>query len=183
MSNGIVRFSVLQRILHWLMAVMVLAMLFIGVAMVSTLGPAFQPLERIHRPLGIAILALVLIRLAVRWRQGKPPLPQPLPAVQAAAAHLSHWLLYGLLLVMPLIGWGMLSGGGYPIVLWGPVHLPPILPHLDWLHADLLRAHILLAYLFFAVILMHVAGALYHALIRRDGVLEAMASLKRGRTD
>jgi cytochrome b561 len=181
MSNQLARFSVSQRILHWLMAVMVLTMLFIGVTMVSTVGPAYLTLVDIHKPLGIAIFALVLIRLAVRWRRGAPPLPQELPPVQEAAAHLSHWLLYALLLLMPLIGWGMLSAGGYPIVLWGPVHLPPILPHLDWLHADLLRAHMLLAYLFFAVILMHVSAALFHALIRRDGVFETMASLKRGR--
>lgn len=171
-------FSALQRILHWLMAIMVLAMLFIGVAMVSTVGPAFIGLIDIHKPLGIAILVLVPVRIAVRWRLGAPPLPRELPPAQAAAAHLSHWGLYALLLVMPLIGWGMLSAGGYPIVLWGPLHLPPILPHDDALYAVLRRSHTLLAYLFFAVILMHFAAALYHALVRRDGVFESMATLR-----
>jgi cytochrome b561 len=181
MSDQPVRFSTLQRFLHWLMAVMVLAMLFIGVAMVSTVGPAFLTLIDIHKPLGIAILALVLVRLVVRWRLGAPPLPRAMPPAQAAAAHLSHWLLYALLLLMPLIGWGMLSAGGYPIVLWGPVHLPAVLPHDDALYAVLRRSHTLLAYLFFAVILMHFAAALYHALVRRDGVFESMASPRAGR--
>ena len=181
MSDQPVRFSVLQRILHWLIAIMVLAMLFIGVAMVSIVGPAFITLVDIHKPLGVAIFALVLIRLVVRLRRGAPPLPADLSPVQSTAAHLSHLLLYALLVLMPLIGWGMLSAGGYPVVLSSGVQLPSILPHLDWLHADLRRAHTLLAYLLFAVILMHVAAALFHGLIRRDGVLESMASVKRER--
>jgi cytochrome b561 len=96
------------------------------------------------------------------------------------AAKLSHVLLYALLIVMPLVGWGMLSAGGYPIVLYGPVHLPKILPHDDQLHANLLMAHIVLAYIFFATILLHVGAALFHALIRRDGVFRAMAGIGPG---
>jgi cytochrome b561 len=170
-------FSGLQRVLHWLMAVMVLAMLFIGVSMVSTLKPAFLTLISIHKPLGIAILVLALLRLGVRWRLGAPPLPDDLPRVQAFAAKLSHIALYALLIVMPLIGWGLLSAGGYPIVLYGPLHLPQILPHDDQLHAILLTTHITLAYTFFVLILLHVAAALSHALIRRDGIFGAMAGI------
>jgi cytochrome b561 len=171
------RFSGLQRILHWLMAVMVLTMLFIGVSMVSTLEPRFLTLISIHKPLGIAILALALIRLSVRLRLGAPPLPPELPRAQALAAKLSHVVLYALLIMMPLIGWGMLSAGGYPVVLYGPLHLPEILPHDDHLHAILRMAHTVLAFIFFATILLHVAAALFHALIRRDGVFRAMAGI------
>ena len=173
------QFSPLQRVLHWLMAAMVLAMLFIGVAMVSTLKPRFLTLIAIHKPLGIAILVLVVLRLGARWRYGAPALPADLPAIQAIGAKLSHVALYGLLIAMPLIGWGMLSAGGYPIVLWGSIHLPPILPHDDQLHAILRAAHTVLAYLFFATILLHLAAALFHALIRRDGVFYAMAGFGR----
>jgi len=175
MTTGRDRFSLLQRILHWLMAIMVLTMLFIGVAMVSTLRPRFLTLIAIHKPLGIAILALALLRLGVRLKLGAPPLPGDLPALQAIAAKLSHVVLYALLIAMPLIGWGMLSAGGYPIVLYGSFHLPQILPHSDLLHAILRTAHTVLAFLFFATILLHVAAALFHALIRRDGVFRAMA--------
>jgi cytochrome b561 len=73
------RFTPLQRVLPWLMAAMVLAMLFIGIGMVSTLQPRFLVLIAIHKPLGIAILALALLRLAVRLRRGAPPLPADLP--------------------------------------------------------------------------------------------------------
>jgi cytochrome b561 len=171
------RFSGLQRLLHWLMAIMVLAMLFIGVSMVSTLKPRFLTMIAIHKPLGIAILALAVLRLGVRFGLGAPPLPDDLPRVQALAAKLSHVALYALLIAMPLVGWGMLSAGGYPVVLFGSVHLPEILPHDDRLHAILRMAHTVLAYLFFATILLHVAAALFHALIRRDGVFRAMAGI------
>jgi cytochrome b561 len=175
MRTGRDAFSGMQRVLHWLMAIMVLAMLFIGVSMVSTLRPRFLTLISIHKPLGIAILALAMLRLGVRLRLGAPPLPDDLPWAQALAAKLSHFLLYALLIAMPLVGWGMLSAGGYPIVLYGSLHLPAILPHDDQLHAILRTTHTVLAYIFFATILLHVAAALFHALIRRDGVFRAMA--------
>ena len=170
-------FSGTQRVLHWLMAIMVLAMLFIGVSMVSTLQPRFLTLISIHKPLGIAILALAVLRLGVRLRLGAPALPSDLPRTQALAAKLSHFVLYALLLAMPLVGWGMLSAGGYPVVLYGSLHLPAIMPHDDQLHATLLTTHMVLAYMFFATILLHVAAALFHALIRRDGVFRAMAGI------
>jgi len=84
------RFSPLQRLLHWVMAVCILAMLFIGVGMLSTVKPKYLTLVSIHKPLGIAILVLALIRLAVRLRYGAPPLPPDLPEPMTLAAKLSH---------------------------------------------------------------------------------------------
>lgn len=168
-------FSPLQRVLHWLLAILVIAMLFIGVTMVSTLKPRFLTLIAIHKPLGIAILVLALLRLGVRFRRGAPPLPGDLTLTQVLAAKLSHVALYALLIAMPLIGWAMLSAGGYPIVLFGSFHLPAIMPHDDRLYSVLRAAHILLAYTLFAAILLHIAAALFHALIRRDGVFRTMA--------
>jgi cytochrome b561 len=175
MSVGHARFSLLQRSLHWLMAICILSMLFIGVGMVSTVMPKYLTLVSIHKPLGIAILVLALIRLAVRLRYGAPPLPADLPEPMKLAAQLSHYALYALMIAMPLIGWGMLSAAAYPVVLYGGVHLPAILPQSDGLHTLLWNAHFYLAFAFFALILMHLAAALFHALVRRDGVFDAMA--------
>jgi cytochrome b561 len=172
------RFTPLQRLLHWLMAVCILAMLFIGVGMVSTVMPKYLTLVSIHRPLGIAILLLALIRLVVRLRDGAPPLPADLPAPMKLGAELSHYALYALMIGMPLIGWAMLSAAAYPVVLFGDVHLPAILPQNDRLHALLWDAHYYLAFAFMALILLHVAAALFHALIRRDGVFAAMAPVR-----
>lgn len=70
----------------------------------------------------------------------------------------------------------MLSAGGYPIVLYGPLHLPSILPQNATVYAALRGLHTVLAYLLFVTFLAHLAAALFHGLIRRDGVLESMAS-------
>jgi len=180
MNATLGRFTLAQRALHWLMAICILAMLFIGVGMVSTITPRYLTLVSIHRPLGIAILILALVRLAMRLRYGAPALPADLPEPMKLAAHLSHYAFYLLMIGMPLIGWGMLSAAAYPIVLFAGVRLPPILPQSDSLHALLWSAHFYLAFAFFALILLHVAAALFHALIRRDGVFEAMASVSTG---
>ncbi len=169
------KFTVLQRLLHWLMAACILAMLFIGVGMMSTSMPKYVPLLATHKTLGITILVLALIRLGVRARYGTPLLPADLPAPMRLAAHLSHYALYALMIGMPLIGWAMLSAGAYPVVLYGNLRLPAILPQSDSLHALLWNAHYYLAFAFFAVVLLHLAAALFHALVRRDGVFESMA--------
>jgi cytochrome b561 len=173
------RFTPLQRALHWLMALCILAMFFIGVGMVSTIAPKYLPLIATHKSLGAIIFILALIRLAVRWRYGAPPLPADLPAPMKLAAELSHYILYTLMIAMPLLGWGMLSAANYPVVLFGGWHLPMILPQSDSLHTELWNAHHYLAFVFFAIVLMHLAAALFHALVRHDGVFEAMAPVLR----
>jgi len=171
------RFTPFQRVLHWVTAACVLAMLFIGVGMVSTVMPKYLTLVSIHKPLGVAILVLMLTRLAVRLRRGAPPLPADLPEPLKIAAHLSHYLLYILLIAMPLIGWGMLSAAAYPVRLSSGVYLPAILPQSDRLHTILWDAHFYLALALFALILMHIAAAFFHLLVRKDGVFETMASI------
>lgn len=162
------------RLLHWTMALLILAMLFIGVGMVSTAGPAYTSLAALHRPLGIAILLLAALRLAIRFRTGAPPLPAELPRIQQRAAHASHFLLYLAMIGMPLIGWAMLSAGGYPVRLTSTLILPPILPQDLLAYGLLRRGHTLVAFAFFALILGHLTIALIHGFIRRDGVLETM---------
>ncbi|VVE44252.1 cytochrome B [Pandoraea capi] len=171
-------FSPLQRWLHWSMAVAMLAMLFIGVIMVSTLSQAHTLLIALHRPLGILILALVLVRIIVRVTRGSPPLPDSVPSLQQTAAKASHILLYALMLIMPLIGWAMVSAGGYPVTLFGAYHLPPLVSTDARLFALLRALHTWLAFALFALVIGHLAAALMHGLIRRDGVFSSMA---RGR--
>jgi cytochrome b561 len=170
------RFPAVSRILHWTMAAMIVAMLFIGVGMAASVSSRYELLVAIHRPLGIAIFVLCLIRILNRFINPPPELPDTLPSLQRIAAKASHFTLYALMFIMPLVGWGMLSAASYPIVLYGPLRLPPILPHDLTLYAWLRDLHTGLAYLFFATILAHFGAALFHGLIRRDGVLKSMAS-------
>jgi len=174
MKSDAKTFSLPARILHWLMAAMILAMLFIGVGMVASVSERHEWLLRIHKPLGIAILILAVVRLAVRLRHPPPALPADLPAVQKLAAHASHWLLYILMLAMPLIGWAMLSAGGYPVMLSDSLRLPPIFPTSPVAFAVLRHMHSWFAMLLFLTFLAHMGAALYHGLIRRDGVLSSM---------
>jgi cytochrome b561 len=168
------RFTPLQRGLHWVMALCILSMFFIGIGMVSTITRTYLQLVDIHKPLGILILILALLRLLVRWRSGTPPLPADLPEPMRLAAHLSHYALYALMIAMPLIGWGMLSAGNIPVLFFG-LQLPAILPTDPALHATLRAWHTYLALAFFALVILHLAAALFHALVRKDGVFRSMA--------
>lgn len=167
-------FNLTARVLHWTMALMILAMLFVGIGMVASidLRPA---LVGLHRPLGIAILLLAIVRLWNRLRHRPPPLPVDLPKIQVFAAKASHWLLYALMFAMPLVGWSMLSAGGYPVTMFKGFDLPPIAPHDATIYALLRGAHTWLALLLFATVLVHLAAALFHAWVRRDGVFQGMA--------
>jgi len=162
-----------MRFLHWLMAAMVLTMLGIGVAMVASLGD-YHGLVSIHRPLGIAILILVVIRFVNRQFSSLPPFPPTMSQQERFIAHASEILLYSLLFLLPLVGWGMLSAARYPIVMFGSLHLFPILPHSAMLYAVLRRTHTFLAYLLFLAFLAHFAAILFHTLIVRDGILSRM---------
>ena len=174
MKNTTGKFALPARILHWLMAAMILSMLFIGIGMVASVSERHDWLVGIHKPLGIAILVLAVVRLAVRLRHPPPPLPADLPALQKLAAHASHWLLYALMIAIPLVGWAMLSAGGYPVMLSDSLRLPSIFPAGPVAFAILRHLHTWLAMLLFLTFLAHLAAALYHGLIRRDGVLASM---------
>lgn len=176
--NGGERFNLTARVLHWLMSALILTMLFVGVAMVASVTN--RPwLVDLHRPIGIAILLLVVVRLINRLRHRPPPLPADLPRWQATAALASHWLLYALMFAMPLIGWAMLSAGGYPATMFGSVKLPAIVAHDAATYAWLRDAHGWLARLLFLTVVIHLSAALYHAWVRKDGVFASMAGFGR----
>jgi cytochrome b561 len=178
----VAQFPLLSRILHWTMAVMVLGMLFIGIGMVGSLAD-YHRLVMLHKPLGIAILILVSIRLVNRLLNPPPPLPPTMPTIEHLAINASVAVLYTLMLALPLVGWAMLSAADYPIVLYGSLSLPQILPRDPRLYSVLRNAHSALAFLLFATFIVHFSGAMMHALIFRDGVFESMASLRKRRSN
>ena len=175
------RFSRPARWLHGAMAALILAMLFIGVGMVASVSGRHSWLLAVHKPLGMVLLLLAIVRIGVRWRHPPPALPQDLPPFQRWAAHASHGLLYGLMLLLPLIGWAMLSAGGYPVMLTASLRLPAVIPAGATAFAWLRHLHAVLAFLLFVTILVHIAAALYHGWIRRDEVLASMFRFRRRR--
>src|SRR6516165_5640184 len=107
-----------MRVLHWTMAAMVLTMLGIGVAMVTSLAD-YHTLVSIHRPLGAAVLVLVVVRFVVRRLSRLPQFPPTMSRLERRAAAASEYTLYGLMFALPLVGWSMLSAARYPIMLFG----------------------------------------------------------------
>ena len=168
------QFTVSMRVLHWLMAALVLTMLGIGVAMVASLAD-YHGLISLHRPLGIVILFLVVIRYVNRRFSALPPFPATMSSRERLAASASELVLYTLLFVQPLVGWGMLSAARYPIVMYGSLHLFPILPHSAMLYAVLRKTHTVLAYLLFLTFIAHFGAILFHTLIVRDRLFDRIA--------
>lgn len=170
-SSG--QFAWSARVLHWAMAAMILTMLFIGVFMVSSLAD-YHELVALHRPLGASILLLAAIRLVVR--RLNPP-PEFLPTIAGQERPVVIWserLLYAFMFLQPLVGWAMLSASGDPVGLGGSLVLPPILPKSASLYSLLRPAHTIVAYLFFATILAHVGGVLFHSIVLRDRLIQRM---------
>src|SRR5258705_12329747 len=174
MSTERRQFAAFSRLLHWTMAAMVLTMLGIGAAMVASLAD-YHVLVSIHRPLGIAILILVVVRFVNRQLTSLPPFPPTMSRAERLAASASELTMYGLMFVLPLVGWGMLSAARYPIVLYGSLHLPAILLHNVMLYAALRKGHTILAYFFFMMFIAHFGAILFHTLIVRDGLFKRMA--------
>jgi cytochrome b561 len=166
-------FNITVRILHWLMAVMILAMIFVGLGMITSL--TWRPwLLDLHVPLGIAILLLVIIRLINRLSFSVPKMPASLSNFQSKAAGTLHWLLYGMMLALPLTGWAQLSAGGFLVKLFPGVNLPAILPPSPFLYALLHDAHRVMAWLLFFMVVGHLSAALLHAWVYRDGLFSSI---------
>jgi cytochrome b561 len=172
------RFPIRMRILHWLLAALLLSQLFIGVAMMTSLID-YRYLLALHRPLGIAILVLAIARLVNRKFSALPPFPVTMSERERRIASLSERLLYSLMIGLPLVGWAMLSAGSYPIVMSGSFHLPPILPASPLVYAALRHVHTVLAYLLFFTFLAHLSAVLFHTLIVRDALLRRMAAWRK----
>lgn len=174
--SKITQFAWSSRVLHWLMALALLAMLAIGAHMVASLE-GYGALLAIHRPLGMLIFVLAVIRLVNRQVQPLPPFLATMSAKERVLATASERLLYGLMLLLPLVGWGMLSAARIPVRL-GPIVAPPILPHSVALYTLLRRLHTVLAYLLFFSFMAHLSAVLFHALVLRDGLLSRMLPWK-----
>jgi len=168
------RFALPSRILHWLMAPMVIVQLLIGVTMIASLS-YYPLLLAIHRPLGVLILVFAVVRLVNRLTHRLPPFPATMSRAERRIASWSEYLLYALLLVQPLIGWAMLSAARFPVTLLGPLRLPGIAPHDIDIYAVLRECHSVFAFLLFATFTAHMCAVLFHTLVLRDRLIDRMA--------
>ena len=173
------RYHPLQVVLHGLMAVLMIATFAFGKYVHSLpLSPAKFQLMSYHKWAGMTVLLLAFIRIALRLAHGAPALPAAMSAPARLAAHAGHLALYGLMLAIPLSGWLMSSAYGFPIVLFGVLPLPDLIAANPDLAERLKHLHELLTQLLLITVVLHVAAALKHQFIDRDGLLQRM-SLRR----
>lgn len=162
---------------HWLLALLIAANFALGAYMSDLpISPQRLRLFNWHKWTGITVLALSTLRLA--WRLGHAPPPDvPMPRWQRRAARALHAALYLLFFAVPLAGWAYSSAAGFPVVWLGVLPLPDWVP-VDRALAEALKAlHGALAKLLALLVLGHVAAALKHHYLDRDGLLRRMRPL------
>jgi cytochrome b561 len=160
--------------LHWLLALLIVGAFGVGLYMTGLpISPRKLAIYTWHKWAGITILALSALRLA--WRlTHRPPRDLPMPGWQRIAAHAAHLALYALFFAVPLLGWAYSSAAGRPVVLYGLIPLPDLVP-VDRELAPVLRNwHEGLNWLLAAIVALHVAGALKHRFIDRDSLWSRM---------
>lgn len=173
------RYSLVARLLHALLGVALVAMFGMGLYMADLpFSPDRLKLYNWHKWAGVVIFALSFVRLMWRLTHRPPALPsaiqKAMPAWQHAISEATHWGLYLLFFALPLSGWAYSSAAGFPIVPFGLFQLPDFVPVSEGL-ADVLKlVHKLSAFGLAALVILHVAGALKHQLIDRDGLLSRM---------
>lgn len=173
------RYTGVAIALHWLLALTILVMAGVGMYMTDLpVSPLRIKLYNWHKWAGVSFLALTVLRLLWRATHRPPPLPQTvtlgMPTWQVKAHHATHTLMYVLFFAVPLIGWAYSSAAGYPIVWFGQIPLPDFVGP-DKALAELIKPlHQLFALALLGLAGLHVAAALKHQWIDRDGLLNRM---------
>ncbi len=173
------RYGLTAIVLHWLLAIALIGLFAVGVYMTGLpFSPQRLKLYNWHKWAGVTILALSLLRLLWRLTHQPPALPpamaQAMPRWQHWAHHGTHHALYGLFFAVPLLGWAYSSAAGFSIVLFGVLPLPDFVATDKALAETIKPWHEVSAYVMAGLVLLHVAAALKHQLIDRDGLIGRM---------
>jgi cytochrome b561 len=164
---------------HWFGAAVIFFLLAHGWWM-AEFAPRASRLEHyaLHASAGYGLLALVLLRLLWRWMNEVPALPAATPRWERVAAHAGHWGLYLLMLAAAVSGWALSGTMRRPLdSFFGLFQVPSLVAGADRaLHQALEEFHERLAWGLTALVAIHIAASIYHYVVRKDGVLERMAS-------
>ncbi|MGB6240926.1 MAG: cytochrome b [Castellaniella sp.] len=161
--------------LHWLVALGLIGAFALGLYMQDLpLSPNKLKLFSWHKWAGVTLLVLIVIRLAWRLSHRAPELPPTMRPLARMAAHAGHWLLYALMVAIPLSGWLMSSAQGFQVVWFGILPLPDLLAKDAALGALLKDVHVTLNYTLLVAVIGHIGAALQHHFIQKDAVLSHM---------
>ncbi|PWK62941.1 cytochrome b [Roseicyclus mahoneyensis] len=166
------RYSMPSRLIHWVMALLILLTIPAGMVMVQPgLDRGLQnTLFIFHKNIGVALLALVVLRAAWRLGHPAPPLPATVPGWQARIAGLSHMALYALMVTLPVAGYVRVKAGGFPIETLDALGIPSLVPRSDALAEVAKTIHYGAGLAIVAVLAAHIGAALFHGIVKRDGV-------------
>jgi cytochrome b561 len=169
------------RAVHWLVAGLAVVVVSLGVAIPGAPRETGSRdlLLLLHRSVGLVILALMVFRAMWRLAHPPPPLPAGFPPIEALAAHADHALLYLMFLVMPLSGYLNAAAAGHSVSFFGLVAIPPLVPENQPLSQAAVAVHLTGQFLIYALVGVHVAAALMHRFVRRNGILERILPLRR----
>jgi cytochrome b561 len=163
------------RVVHWIMAVLVILMVVAGLVMTSGVERNLQnALFAFHKSTGVIILLLLVFRIAWRAAHPAPPLPDSMPAIQRFAARATHVGLYIFLGIMVISGYVRVTTGGFPIELLNALGIPPLLPRAEHVSEIAETIHAVAKYGLVLLIVMHVGAATLHGIVLRDGVFSRM---------
>lgn len=175
------RYGSLTKLFHWLTALLILSAIALGLIAENAPYATGDDLARkatlfsIHKTIGIAAFVTALLRILWAMIQTRPGLLHPERRLEAFAAHLAHWLLYGAMVIVPLSGWvHHATTTGFAPILWPFGQSLPFVPKSETLASIASNIHFAGFLLLGLSILAHIAGALKHALIDRDDTLARM---------
>lgn len=170
-------YTPIARAFHWITAALVLSMIPMGIVMVNVpnLGPTTDTLFHLHRSIGALVLVITIGRLMYRLSHPAPPLPHDMSPMLRMAAHATHWALYVLLIVQPILGWIATSAYPAPVLFFWLFELPPIWNEDRAFSEAMFQVHMGLGIVIAGLLLVHIGAALYHHFIVKDTILTRMA--------
>lgn len=173
------RYNAVAMLLHWLLALAIGVMFVSGIYMADLpFSPWRLKLYNWHKWAGISVLVLSALRLLWRVTHRPPALPdaiiRAMPKWQHVAHHATHYLMYALFFAVPLLGWAYSSAAGFPIVWFGQIALPDLVSADKALAETLKPLHELSAIALIALAALHVAAAIKHQWIDKDGLMARM---------
>ncbi len=173
LKNSETQFGVVAIFFHWLMAVLLIAMLALGLYMVR-LPVSIEKLKLYgwHKEYGMVVLVLAVLRSI--WRVSNLVPELALPWWEVIAARAVHYAFYGFMFALPITGWLITSASGLPVSFFGLFVVPDIISsHPDLIHL-FKKIHKWLGYGLIAAIVLHVGAALKHHFIDKDDILRRM---------
>lgn len=169
------RYRAPARLMHWLVALLVLCMIPVGITMGRIeSGPLQDWLFFLHESAGFLVFVLVLVRAAYRATHPPPPLPASVPRWQQFAAQTVHIALYVLLIAQPFIGWLGASAYGAQVSIFGLFNLPALLAKNEPLSDRIFAVHDFVGFTIAGLLFIHIGAALMHGFVQKDGVLQRM---------